>query len=70
MEKGSDYIMEEDEVFCVIDYDEFQAARRDPKVKAFIEQVEKYKQYLIENGHCPRCLVVNCEHMEDKNVSL
>jgi hypothetical protein len=48
----------------VIDYFEFKKAQKDPKVQRFMRMAQNYKKGLIERGHCPKCLVVNCEHME------
>lgn len=48
----------------VIDAKDFEAALNDPRVHKFWAEVDAYTQELIERGHCPKCLIVNCEHME------
>lgn len=45
----------------VIDADEFATAQRDPRLFALHEEAKAYARQLVERGHCPDCLVVNCE---------
>jgi hypothetical protein len=39
------------EVAAVIDYDEYEEARREPKWRAFYDAAVAYRKQLIDNGH-------------------
>lgn len=55
-----------------IPLDEFERARKDPRVQALLKRADEYRLELIERGHCSQCLVVNCEHicyLKDHNAS-
>lgn len=44
----------------VIDAEEFEAARRDPRVRALHTDAEAYAAELIARGHCRCHLTVDC----------
>lgn len=53
----------------VIDADQFERARRDPKVLTMQEAAREYADKLVARGHCRCHLAVNCPN-EERNDSV